>query len=231
MTRWIDASLPLHEDMAAWPGDPPFRRVTVAALADGKGFRVDAFSMSAHGGTHLDAPAHCLRDGATVDQAPPTLLAGPAWVADLPGLGRIDAEALAQAGVPERCERLLLRTDNTRQALLWGPFREDGVALTPDGAAWMVRAGVRLAGIDGWSIGGPDDGERTHRVLFEAGIFVLEGLDLREVPPGPVDLVALPLPIRGGEAAPCRVLVRPRARRPVPGTRPDFPTRPADRTR
>jgi arylformamidase len=36
---------------------------------------------------------------------------------------------------------------------------------------------------------------------------VLEGLDLSRVPPGPCELVCLPLKIEGSDAAPARVLV------------------------
>jgi kynurenine formamidase len=53
---------------------------------------------------------------------------------------------------------------------------------------------------------------RTHTILMETGVAILEGVDLSEVAGGPDQLLCLPLGIRGAEAAPARaVLVEPAA--------------------
>ena len=80
-------------------------------------------------------------------------------------------------------ERILLKTRNQR---LWSDptFRTDFVALSPAAAAWLIEQGVRLVGIDYLSVD-PYDAEPAvvHLTLLAAGIVVLEGLDLRAVPP------------------------------------------------
>lgn len=209
MSRWIDATLPLHDGMACWPGDPPFRRRELSSLERGDVAAVSSLSLSSHTGTHLDAPAHFIRGGLTVDQAPPDVLVGPGRVLDLAGRPAVD-EADLEACHPRPGERLLLRTDNSaRRASPSAGEAAVPVALTPAAAALLARRGVALVGVDGLSVGREADGVETHVVLLGAGIWVLEGLDLADVPPGPVDLVALPLRIVAGDGAPCRVLVRP----------------------
>jgi arylformamidase len=86
----------------------------------------------------------------------------------------------------------------------------DYVFLTSAGARFLAARRVRTVGIDYLSIGSPEDGAATHRNLLEAGVCIIEGLDLRRVPPGVYDLVALPMRIPGCDGAPARVLLGPR---------------------
>jgi arylformamidase len=81
--------------------------------------------------------------------------------------------------------------------------------LTPDAADALVRAGVRLVGLDSASADPPSArGFPAHRRLLEAGVIILEDLDLSLVPPGAYELLCLPLKIRGGDGAPARVVLR-----------------------
>ncbi len=128
------------------------------------------------------------------------------------GVVRIDAERAIQASDLEACgagtERLLLKT---RSAALWDEpeFRPDFVALTSEAAGWLVQQGVRLVGIDYLSID-PYDAhpQAAHLMLLGAGVVVVEGLDLRRVPPGDYDLACLPIKLRGADGAPARVVLR-----------------------
>ena len=45
------------------------------------------------------------------------------------------------------------------------------------------------------------------RQLLGEGIVIIEGVDLREVSPGPYNLMALPLKIGGCDGAPARVVL------------------------
>jgi arylformamidase len=48
----------------------------------------------------------------------------------------------------------------------------------------------------------------VHHALFGGGAFVLENLDLREVPEGRYELIALPQRLVGLDAAPVRAVLR-----------------------
>ncbi|RYZ46807.1 MAG: cyclase family protein, partial [Myxococcaceae bacterium] len=67
------------------------------------------------------------------------------------------------------------------------------------------------------SIAGMEEGELTHRLLLEAGVCIIEGLDLTRVEPGPHEMVCLPLRLANGDGAPARVLLRSRTSPPTHG--------------
>jgi hypothetical protein len=122
--------------------------------------------MGAHSGTHVDAPVHFVEDAGGVETLPLDALEGPAMVIDarVPG-GEIEATTLRDLDLPGSVERVLLVT---------------GCAtLTPDAAEELAGRRLRLVGVDRFSVGGP----QTHRILFAAGVVVLEGLDLSAAPP------------------------------------------------
>ena len=123
------------------------------------------------------------------------------------------ARDLEELDLPAGTERLLFRTDNSR---LWEDpghrFRTDYCALTLDAAEWVAGSGVRLVGIDYHSIQRFHDPADTHVVLLEREIVILEGLDLRQVEPGPYRLWCLPIKLKGVEGASARAVLEPLAR-------------------
>jgi arylformamidase len=116
-----------------------------------------------------------------------------------------------------RGERVLFKTRNSGRCWVQDTFVEDFVYIAADAARYLADRGVRLVGIDYLSVGGfLHDGRETHEALLGAGIWVIEGLDLSKVRPGPVDLVCLPLRLSDGDGAPARAIVRERRpRRPA----------------
>ena len=165
-------------------------------------------AMDVHAGTHVDAPAHFLRGGATVESLDLHALVGPAWVADFPGASAVDAKTLDAAGIPDGTRRLLLRTGNSALWRSGAPFRPDFVAITADAARWVVDRGMLLLGNDYLSVQRFSDGPETHEVLLRAGVVLLEGIDLTDADPGPWELVCLPLRLVGAEGAPARAILR-----------------------
>ncbi|HNQ21744.1 MAG TPA: cyclase family protein [Phycisphaerae bacterium] len=205
--EWLDISVPLHPQTVHWPGDDPFTIQQVRSLERGDEYNLSQLSMSVHTGTHIDAPAHFLAGGATIDKMPPDLMVGPAVV-----IGIRDAEAIRPAELARLDRpvgtRVLFKTRNSTRHWAAEPFLERFVHLTPDAARFLVEHGVRVVGIDYLSIGAfAGDGDVTHRVLAEAGAWVIEGLNLSAIEPGSYELACLPLRIRGAEAAPARALL------------------------
>ena len=52
------------------------------------------------------------------------------------------------------------------------------------------------------------DGVETHHALLEAGIWLIERLNLSEVAPGIYELICLPLKIEDADGAPARAILR-----------------------
>ncbi|KAI9511433.1 putative cyclase [Russula earlei] len=76
LTQLLDTNIPV------FPGDPPFSSRPFSSVSR-DGYSVHALSCSSHAGTHIDAPAHFLVDGATVDQLPLSTFILPALVLDV----------------------------------------------------------------------------------------------------------------------------------------------------
>ena len=77
---WLDISVPLHNGMVTWPGDPPFQRHFAEEIERGDAANVSHLSLGAHTGTHMDAPLHFIPGAATLDQLPLEAVIGPARV-------------------------------------------------------------------------------------------------------------------------------------------------------
>ena len=206
-----DISVPLRADMPTYSGEPGPRLQFTAQLSKGDSANVSVLSLGSHTGTHVDAPSHFLDGALGVDSLPPEALVGPAYVAEFGGESHITAADLDAMGIPPDCRRLLFKTRNGR---FWddSEFHRDFIALAPDAARALAERGVRLVGIDYLSIERfrPERHE-VHETLLASGVVILEGLDLRQVPPGEYFLVCAPLNVVGAEGAPARAFLIDRA--------------------
>jgi arylformamidase len=205
----FDISLAIIPDMPVWPGDPAVEVSLASSMENGALANVTRLSMSAHTGTHVDAPYHFLNDGRCVQDLDLALLTGPCYVTQLPDdVDEISAEVLERIPIGANTTRLLFGTRNSK---LWAAgvreFQRDFVAVSPDGADWLASHGIRLVGVDYLSVAAFDEPEPAHTALLKAGVIILEGLDLSRVPRGFYDLYCLPLKIFGADGAPARAIL------------------------
>jgi arylformamidase len=207
---WIDISVPLRNAMTVYSGDPPFHIERSGSIVEGGSSNVSRMQLGVHTGTHVDAPIHFIDGAAGSETTPLDALMGPAWVVDASSVGgAITARDVSRFDIPDGETRLLFRTPSVRS---WEQIQFDKAYVAPDASAAtaLVRRGVRLVGMDYLSVAPFDAPVPTHRILLGAGVVVLEGLDLRDVEPGPYDLLCLPLRIVGSDGAPARALLRRR---------------------
>lgn len=206
---WIDVSVPIRPGMVHWPGDPPVTIKRTQEIERGDSANVSKISMGVHTGTHMDAPIHFLDGGRGIDTLPLSATIGRARVVRIDDQKSVSPDELAAHKI-RRGERILLKTRNSARCWHTDSFVKDFVHLSAEAAKYLVKRGVRMVGIDYLSVGAyRDDGAAIHRYLLEAGIWIVEGLDLSEVDQGVYELICLPLKIAGGDGAPARVVLKP----------------------
>lgn len=173
-----------------YPGDTAPSHRDVRLLSRGDNCNLTDFTMCAHNGTHVDAPRHFLDEGCTIDAIPLEQTVGEAYVVTF------DREITSEdiSSLPGDCRRLLVRGSG------W---------MTPESSRAAVVRGIGLIGTESQSVGPAGAPRTTHLALLGAGVVLLEGIRLAEVPDGKYLLFAAPINLGGCEGAPVRaVLVR-----------------------
>ncbi|HFE63867.1 MAG TPA: cyclase family protein [Caldithrix sp.] len=208
MNRIYDVTLPLHNALPVWPGDPISEISRAASIEAGEKINLSRINASLHWGTHIDAPYHLNAEGWTIDQIPVEILIGAAKVVEIPGTAKITADHLRGKNL-KGVERVLFKTRNSQ---FWNEellhFHRDFTAFSTDAAHFLLENGCRLIGIDYLSIDLFEAEDLpVHKILYARNVVAIEGLDLRKVPAGDYQLLCLPLKIPGGDGAPAKVLL------------------------
>lgn len=207
----FDVSVPLSAATPTYPGDPRIEIKQWLTLAAGDPANVSLLHFGAHSGTHVDAPSHFIEGGSGVDSLPLDSLLGLAEVIDVPDQMTVIDEHFVDRYCNGAQERVLFKTRNSQ---FWdgnSEFRSDYTYLAPAAARRLVGMGLKLVGIDYLSIEQfQSQTFEAHLALLGAGVVVLEGLDLRQVPAGTYHLTCLPLRIAEGtqDGAPARTVLR-----------------------
>ena len=179
---------------SVYPGDPAPKRELLASMEKGDLYNLTALSLCAHNGTHIDAPAHFIADGKTVDALSLGALVGDVFVLHHTGdVTAADAAAmLARARKAGAERRLLIGGDAT---------------VTLAAAEVFAKEGLLLLGNESQTVGPEDAPMAVHKILLGADCVLLEGVRLSAVPEGRYLLSAAPLLLGGAEGAPCRAIL------------------------
>lgn len=173
---------------------------------DRDGMRETMLTLHNHTGTHIDAPAHFLRDGKTSETISLEALNGPCRVLDLTHVSeRITYQDLARFDI-KTYERILLKTKNSALSDE-EPFNPQFIYLGNEAALYLSEIEVACVGIDYLGIERNQPGRETHKYLLEANVIVVEGLRLGHVEPGEYQLCCLPLNIPGIDGVPARAIL------------------------
>lgn len=200
-----DITLPLHSEHPPWPGDTPFSMQPSSRIANGDNCNVSTIRLSTHFGTHLDAPYHFEDDGARVHQLDLDVLVGPALVHEVDAADLVRPEHLPPL---QGVERILFKTKNSAK-IADAMFHTDYVSIGLETAVELNRAGVRLVGIDYFSVEAfKNPSNPVHHEFCGNGVILVEGLDLRAVSAGRYELIVLPLKLQDGDGSPCRAILR-----------------------
>lgn len=207
MTRILDLTHLITPDMPVYPGtEPPVLEAANTVAKDG--FAEKLLRMYSHTGTHIDAPAHMLSGGATLDRMEAGQFVGTACVIEAGGAEAIGVELLeAHRSLAEGCDFILFRTGWSR---FWGDPRyfEGFPVPTLEAARWLADRGLKGVGFDAISIDpvGSTDFP-NHFTIFRAGMLCIENLTGLEPLAGRRFLFScLPLKLEDADGSPVRAV-------------------------
>ena len=183
-------------ESSTYASDPKPKREVIRSMKEGYLYNLSAFYMCVHNGTHIDAPAHFIQNGTTIDRLPLDKMVGSAYVCYHNGLVKgVDAEKIMR-DAREACG------DDVRIVLIRGR-----AAVSFEAAQVFAYEQLTLIGCEFQSIAAGDMVVPVHRLLLDKGVLILEGLRLDFVDPGKYFLCAAPLNLGSAEGAPCRAIL------------------------
>jgi arylformamidase len=211
----VDLSFSLHEGMMTFPTHwHPVVEISILGRHGVEGRETRKLVLGTHTGTHTDAPLHFIPNGKGIDEVPVETLVGEATVVNFApaqpnqeiGVAALK-EKLDGAKVPRR---LILRTD-------WSDhfgeisYYNNYPFFSLDAARWLADEGCRLIAMDTPSPDNPahsrgsGNDSPNHKVLLGAEVVLVEYLtNLRSLSKPVVELVVLPLKVKGGDGSPTR---------------------------
>ncbi len=197
-----DISMEIHEGMTVYKNKQEKRPKQVITVQQ-EYITESRICMDMHTGTHIDAPLHMLSTGDTVENIDLAKVITKCKVFDFVHLtDKITKEDLKSKKI-ERGDFVIFKTRNS----LREDFDFNFVYLEKSGAEFLRQKGVIGVGIDALGIERDQPGHETHKILLGSGIVILEGLRLKDVEEGEYFLFAVPLKIKGAEAAPVRAVL------------------------
>lgn len=205
----IDLSHEIHPSIPVYPGTTPPSFVQTHTIEQ-DGFAEITFSMATHTATHMDAPAHILAGGKTLDRFDAAHFAGRAVVIDALDVpdGTITANRLEPYS--SRLEQADFALIHTGWSRYWGEKGYFGgfPALTADAAEKLAGFRLQGVGIDAISVDPIDSYDLpVHHILLEAGILIIENLArLDAIEKDDVHFICLPLKIRDADGSPARAV-------------------------
>ena len=215
--RLIDLTIPWGPEVEPVPNNP---RIFYMPIYQHElhGFSTAYATFSIHTGTHIDAPYHFIKDGLTMEQVPLEWLNGPAVLLDLRTVARpkqaLTVEMLrAAAGDPTelRDRRVVLWSGWAEERWNSPTFYGDNPYLANEAAQWLVDAGARALAVDFAVDGGPPKppGQPkypVHVITLGANVCLIENLiNLNQIGKRHFTLIAMPVPVKGGNGGPARV--------------------------
>lgn len=210
-----DLSPELTPEINVWPGDTPLTREVLCELEKGATVTLSTIRSTVHLGSHADGPNHYLRTGVGVGERPLGHYLGPCHVvhARVAKGARVRTEDVAwpdaKLGVRSlKHPRLLIRTGTFADHRRWNA---DFAGLDPAmiDELGAMTLGLTTIGLDSPSVDLQDSKDLpAHAACARHDLSIIEGLVLRDVPPGEYELIALPLKLIGCDASPIRAVLR-----------------------
>ena len=200
-----DLTHTIQNDMPVYPGtEQP--KLTTACTIEAVGYRETLLHMFSHTGTHMDAPAHMLLNGAALDSYPGEKFAGTAVVVDCRERESISLPLLQSYDL-HGVDFVLFCTGWDKK---WGSpdYYEGFPCLTADAAAYLATLPLKGVGEDSISLDPCDSVDfPNHITLMRADFINTENLTGLDALIGRrFTFVTLPLKFENSDGCSCRAI-------------------------
>lgn len=195
----FDFTMPIDERTPTFPGDPK-QEIRQAATIRENGCNKKRLTFNSHFSTHIDAPFHMLEGGKKLTDYPIEHFIGDAIVVDARGTPKKEP-SLADV---KRNDIVFLETGHTKKA--YSPeFYKDNPTITEGTAQELIDKQVKIVGIDSYTT--DNEPFTIHKLLFKHDILLVENLvNLDKLMNKRFKCYIMPLNIKDGDGAPCRVI-------------------------
>lgn len=209
---WQDITYSITEKMPPYPGQPEAKIGHLCRIKDGAASNVTLLNLSAHTGTHMDAPLHFIENGQDITQLPLDIAMGKGRIIEIKNKAAVYVDEIKKFeekyGEIVSGEQIFFKTGNSDMDWSQQPFNENYIYLSKEAAQYLVEKNIGMVGIDYLSISKGDINIEVHQILLGNNCWIIEGLDLRAVKEGLFEIICLPVKIKGADGAPARVLVK-----------------------
>ncbi len=207
ISKIIDISLPLQENMVIYPGNPEFSLEFIKKIPEFTS-TVSKLSIGSHSGTHVDAPKHVDENGKPISFTDISKLIGPAIVIDCTEVdfGNGITKEILQTKPIKPNMIILLKTKNSKRG--YSTFYSDFIFVDSTGADYLLEKKVRSIGVDYLGIQKYHSGNNiVHKAFLDKEIPIIEGLNLSAASQGTYFLSCLPLNVINAEASMARAVL------------------------
>ncbi|MFQ5852930.1 MAG: cyclase family protein [Candidatus Binatia bacterium] len=210
----VDLSHAIYAGMPKIPVLPDVHVEKCFSLEKGHPLNVTEISFPCHAGTHVDAPLHIVANGKSIEELPLECFVGPGVVIPVKKRGgeEVTAKDFEDSGVPVNAGSILMLFTGWDEKFE-SPDYNLHPYLSVDAAEWIVKRGVKLFGIDCITVDLPtpmrqkDFNFPVHRVLLENEVLIAENvINLGMIVGKKIRILALPLKVRGSDAAHARLV-------------------------
>lgn len=202
-----DLSHMMENGMTVFPGTGTPAFIDEYTL-EKNGFREKTMHMCSHTGTHVDAPAHILDEGASLDMLPPDRFTGTGAIVRAKNTVITRNELLDLEQHIKTADFILIHTQWDRYWHSPDKYAKDFPVLHKEAALFLASCGLKGVGIDAISVDTSDSTDLpVHNILLGAGMVIIENLtNLQTLPDSGFTFYALPLNIKNGDGSPVRAV-------------------------
>lgn len=204
-SRYIDLTHTITEDMSLFPGTPMPTLKEISTI-EKDGFAEHQLTITSHTGTHIDAPAHVIDGGKTLDNLPIDAFVGTGFCLSIGNNESISTKQIsALHSELQTIDFLLIHTGWSEK---WNTveYQQNSPVFSLDAAKMLTQYNLKGIGIDTLSPDPVDSVEiPVHKILLGKKILIIENLTNLNLLTGHQFLFhAMPLKTIHADGAPVR---------------------------